>query len=96
MANKQLTSRTCPEGHRYHKSSKCSTYPICEQELRPEDGFISLPGAPAQRAFENNGITTALELFQHTAKELLSLHNMGKTSTRTLQAVFTEAVLNVK
>ena len=96
MANKQLTLRTCPEGHRYHKSSKCSTYPICEQELRPEDGFISLPGAPARRAFENNGIKTAHELVQRTAKELLSLHNIGKASTRTLQAVFTETFLNVK
>ena len=96
MTNKQLMSITCPEGHRYHKSSDCPTYPICEQELKAESGFLSLSGAPARRAFENNGITTAQELSQRSAKELFSLHFMGKASIRTLRAVLTETGLNVK
>ncbi|MBC7758115.1 MAG: hypothetical protein H7069_04620 [Phormidesmis sp. FL-bin-119] len=96
MANKQLMSRTCAEGHRYHKSSDCPTYPFCEQELKPGSGFLSLPGALARRDFENNGIKTTQALSQHPATELFSLHFMGKASIRTLRAVLTETDLNVK
>ena len=89
-------SITCPEGYRYHKSSDCPTYPICEQELNSESGFLSLSGAPARRAFENNGITTAQGLSQRPAKELFSLHFMGKASIRTMRSVLTETGVNVK
>jgi len=96
MANKQLKSITCPEGHRYHKSADCTTCPICKQELRPESSFSSLSGAPARRAFKNNGFTTAQGLSQRPAKEIFGLHFMEKASICTLQAVLTETGLNVK
>ena len=89
-------SITCPEGHRYHKSSDCPTCPICEQELKAESEFSSLSGAPARRTFENNGITTAQGVSQGPAKELFSLHFMGKASIRKLQAALTETGLNVQ
>ena len=89
-------SITCPEGYRYHKSSDCPTCPIREQELKAESGFSTLSGAPGQRAFENNGITTAQGLSQRPAKELFSLHFMGKASIRTMRSVLTETGVNVK
>ncbi|MGE8206983.1 hypothetical protein ACQKP0_20950 [Heyndrickxia sp. NPDC080065] len=56
-SNKNL--RICDKGHKYYKSSDCSTCPICEQERKPEKGFLALLSAPARRALENNGVTVA-------------------------------------
>lgn len=42
--------RTCPKGHKYYKSTDCPTCPICEQEHKPHNSFLSLLVAPARRA----------------------------------------------
>jgi predicted RecB family nuclease len=72
--------RTCEKGHQYYKSSDCPTCPICEQERKPETGFLSLIAAPARRALEGAGITTLEKLAQHTEKDILQLHGMGPGS----------------
>ena len=60
--------KICSEGHKYYKSNDCPTCPICEQERKPKDGFLSLIPAPARRALENKGIFTLDELAQFTEK----------------------------
>lgn len=74
------TARTCPKGHRYLKSSDCPICPVCEQERKPQDGFLSLLAAPARRAVENKGIKTLQQLAQFSEEEMLALHGMGPGS----------------
>lgn len=74
------TLRTCPKGHRYYKGSDCPTCPVCEEERKPKDGFLSLLAAPARRALENNGITTLKQLSKFSEEEILKFHGMGKAS----------------
>lgn len=92
MDTLKQTLRTCPEGHRYYKSSDCPSCPICETERKPKDGFLSLLAAPARRALENNGITTLKQLSKFTKEEILKFHGMGKASLPKLR----EALLQVK
>ncbi|TWD98665.1 RNA polymerase alpha subunit [Neobacillus bataviensis] len=77
-SNKNL--RTCDKGHKYYKSSDCPTCPICEQERKPAEGFLSLLSAPARRALENNGITTLQQLANQSENEILQFHGMGPSS----------------
>lgn len=77
--------KTCNKGHKYYKSSDCPACPICEEEHKPKDDFLSILGAPARRALENNGITTLEQLSKYTEKEILSLHGMGKSTIPKLQ-----------
>lgn len=86
----------CPEGHVYYKSSDCPTCPICEQEKKPESGFLSLLSAPARRALETAGITTLSELAKHTEKEILKLHGMGPASMPVLRKALEERGLVFK
>lgn len=79
MATKKKL-RICTEGHRYYKSSDCPTCPKCEAAKRPKQGFMALLSAPAQRALENNGITTLKKLSKYSSKELLQLHGLGKST----------------
>jgi hypothetical protein len=72
--------RTCTKGHNYYKSSDCPTCPICEQDRKPETGFLSLLSAPARRALENNGITSLQQLSTFNEKEILRFHGMGPAS----------------
>lgn len=96
MSNNKGTLRTCKKGHQYYKSSDCPTCPICEQERKPESGFLSLLSAPARRALENNDITTIEQLAKLTEKEVLSFHGMGKASIPTLQNVLKQKGLMFK
>jgi uncharacterized protein YdhG (YjbR/CyaY superfamily) len=80
------TLRTCPNGHRYYKSSDCPTCPLCEQDRKPANSFLSQLSAPARRALENNGITTLQALSEHTESEILHLHGMGPASLPKLRA----------
>lgn len=77
MAASKKELRTCPNGHTYYKSSNCLTCPLCENERKPQDGFLSLLSAPARRALENNGITTLKQLSKYSEKEILEFHGMG-------------------
>ncbi len=72
--------RKCKNGHSYYKTSDCPTCPICEQERKPKEGFLSVLSAPARRALENVGITNLKQLSNYTEAELLELHGMGKSS----------------
>jgi predicted RecB family nuclease len=75
-----MSLRTCEKGHQYYKSSDCPTCPICEQERKPESGFLSLIGAPARRALEHVGIKTLKQLSKRTEVEILQLHGMGPST----------------
>ncbi len=72
--------RTCSKGHKYYKSSDCPTCPVCEEERKPKDNFLSLLVAPARRAIENKGIKSLKELSTYSEAEILELHGMGKSS----------------
>jgi DNA-directed RNA polymerase alpha subunit len=88
--------RTCPNGHKYHKSSDCPTCPTCEQERKPKTGFLSQLSAPARRALENNGITSLQELSTYREKEILQLHGMGPASLPKLRSALYEEGLEFK
>ncbi len=91
-----LHLRICPRGHRYAKTSDCPTCPICEQERRPETGFLGLLGAPARRALTRAGITTPAALAGLSETELLALHGMGPGSLPKLRQVLAAAGLSFK
>ena len=80
MATSNKSLRTCDKGHQFYKSSDCPTCPICEQDRKPDSGFLSTLSNPARRALENNGITTIQELSKYTEKEILKFHGMGPAS----------------
>lgn len=80
MSTTSKTLRICKNGHRYYKSSDCPVCPMCEEEKKPQEGFLSLLGAPARRALERAGIHTEKDLSSWTEKELLLLHGLGPAS----------------
>ncbi len=82
--------RTCPKGHKYYKSTDCPTCPICEEERKPKEGFLSLLGAPARRALENAGIKTLKQLSKFSEKEILQFHGMGPSTLPKLKAALKE------
>lgn len=96
MNAEKTASRTCPKGHRYYKSSDCPTCPVCEEERKPKDGFLSLLAAPARRALENNGITTLKKLSGFSEEDVLKFHGMGKASLPKLRAALAEQGLSFK
>lgn len=96
MSNQQGTKRICPQGHVYYKSSDCPTCPLCEQERRPQEGFLALLGAPARRALEHENITTLEKLATYTQKKILKLHGMGPASMPVLKKALQEAGLDFK
>lgn len=81
----QKTLRTCKNGHRYYKSSDCPTCPVCENERKPESGFLSTIPAPARRALEGAGIHTLEQLSKLSKKEILKLHGLGPGSIPKLE-----------
>lgn len=96
MAASVKDLRTCSKGHQYYKSSDCPTCPTCEQERKPEDGFLSLLSAPARRALEHHGITSVQELSQYSEKDILKFHGMGPASLPKLRAALQENGLSFK
>lgn len=90
------TKRICEKGHCYFKSSDCPTCPICEQERKPESGFLSLLSAPARRALENNEITTLETLSTYSEKELLTFHGLGPSSIPKLKEALANNGLSFK
>jgi predicted RecB family nuclease len=93
-SKKQL--RTCSKGHKFYKSSDCPTCPICEQERKPKDNFLSLLVAPARRALENKGITTLQQLSNFSEDEILQLHGMGPSTIPKLKKALKENGLSFK
>ncbi len=88
--------KTCKNGHQFYKSSDCPTCPKCEKERKPKNNFLSLLGAPARRALENNGITTLEQLSEYTEKEVLNFHGIGKSSIPIIKEVLSKADLSFK
>lgn len=72
--------RTCPNGHRFVKTSDCPTCPQCEALKAPKDGWMAKLSAPARRALEGAGIRTLRDLSTRTEVELLALHGFGPSS----------------
>ena len=81
------TLRTCKKGHSYYKSSDCPVCPDCEAERKSAAGVFSSLGAPARRALEHKHIKTLEQLSEYSAKEILQLHGMGKTTIPKLVAL---------
>lgn len=95
-SSKKAATRSCPKGHRYQKSSDCPTCPICEQERKPQKGFMSLLAAPARRALANQGISDLKALSAYSEAEILALHGMGKSSLPKLRLALKQAGLSFR
>jgi DNA-directed RNA polymerase alpha subunit len=96
MTTTNKTLRTCTKGHNFYKSSECPTCPICEQERKLENGFLSQLSAPARRALVNNGINTLQQLSSFSEKEVLQLHGMGPASLPKLRSALLASGLSFK
>jgi DNA-directed RNA polymerase alpha subunit len=90
MADSKKNLRICEKGHKYYKTSDCPTCPTCEEERKPDTGFLSLLSAPARRALENNKITSLEELSKYSEKEILKFHGMGPASIPKLKSALEE------
>ena len=90
------TLKICKNGHPFYKSSDCPTCPICEEERKPKDNFLSLIGAQARRAFEREGITNLEKLTLFSEKDIIALHGMGKSSIPKLNEALTKTGLYFK
>jgi predicted RecB family nuclease len=90
------TLKTCQNGHSFYKSSDCPTCPICEEKRKPADSFLSVLGAPARRALENEGILTLQQLSAFSESEILRLHGIGKSSIPKLTVALNNAGLKFK
>lgn len=53
-------------------------------------------GAPARRALEREGLTTASRLAQYTERQILSLHGIGPASLPVLRQALAEEGLAFK
>ncbi|PSR52782.1 hypothetical protein AHMF7605_04210 [Adhaeribacter arboris] len=95
-ATSKKNLRTCRNGHKYYKSSDGPTCPICEQERKPQDDFLSLLVAPARRALENKGITNIQELSKYSEEEVLKLHGFGPSSLPKLRQVLADNKLSFR
>lgn len=80
MTTPKGTLRTCKKGHRYDKSSDCPVCPVCAAEEKPADGFLSVIGAPAQRALLAQGINSIQQLATWSKNDLLKLHGVGPSA----------------
>jgi predicted RecB family nuclease len=96
MPDLKKNLRTCPNGHRYYKSSDCPSCPACEAAKKPESGFLSLVPAPARRALLAAGIRTLQQLSEHSEAELLALHGFGKASLPVLKSALKASRLSLR
>ncbi|SDN65055.1 hypothetical protein SAMN05518871_106234 [Psychrobacillus sp. OK028] len=96
MATSEKELRTCSNGHKYYKSSDCPTCPTCEQENKPDSGFLSLLSAPARRALVQNGVTSLQKLSAFSEKEILKLHGIGPASLPILRSSLEEEGLTFR
>ncbi|KRF62643.1 hypothetical protein ASG99_23715 [Bacillus sp. Soil768D1] len=96
MTTSKKNVRTCNKGHKYYKGSDCPTCPICEQERKPDNGFLSLLSAPARRAMEKNGVNSLQQLSKFSEKEILQFHGMGPASIPKLRTALETNGLSFK
>lgn len=86
----------CSKGHTFRKSSDCPVCPLCEEERKPKDGFLSAFAAPARRALEQLGIGSVQDLSQYSEKEIMALHGMGKRTLIRLRGMLAAADLKFR
>ncbi|WP_432355478.1 RNA polymerase alpha subunit C-terminal domain-containing protein [Sporosarcina sp. A2] len=86
----------CDVGHRYYKKSDCPTCPICEEERKPESGFLKQLSAPARRALQHQGIHWLEILATYSEKKLLEFHGLGPASLPKLRASLKEQGMTLK
>jgi predicted RecB family nuclease len=96
MPKKEKSERICNRGHKYFKSSDCPVCPICENERKPQESFLSKVSAPARRALENKGITDLEELSHWSKKDLLNLHGIGPAAIPVLERELAKSGLSFK
>lgn len=96
MTRSKGTLKICPNRHKYYKSSSCPVCPICENELKPDEGFLADIVAPARRALKGAGITTLKQLSELTETELLKLHGMGPATIPKLRSALNSKGLSFK
>ncbi|MER2089387.1 MAG: RNA polymerase alpha subunit C-terminal domain-containing protein [Sporosarcina sp.] len=96
MTTSKENLRICSNGHEYFKSSDCPSCPICEQERKPTNGFLSKLSAPARRDLEHNGITTLKQLATFSEKEILQFHGIGPASLPILRSSLEDIGLSFK
>lgn len=77
MTEQAKTLRTSFNSHQYYKSSNCPTCPICTEERKPKDAFLSLLAEPARRTLGNNSITSLQQLSKFSEADILNFHGMG-------------------
>ncbi|WP_025026122.1 RNA polymerase alpha subunit C-terminal domain-containing protein [Caldalkalibacillus mannanilyticus] len=88
--------RVCEKGHKYYKSSDCPSCPTCDQENKPESGFLSKLSSPARNALVHEGIDTLQKLSMYTEKEILKIHGIGPASLPILRISLEKAGLSFK
>ena len=88
--------KTCLKGHQFYKSSDCPTCPVCEEERKLKDSFLSLIAAPARRALERQNIMTLDELSKWSEREIINLHGMGPGTIPKLKKVLEDNGLSFK
>lgn len=96
MATSSKNLRLCSNGHCYYKSFDCPVCPVCEQERKPQNGFLSMIAAPARRALERESIFTLNQLSMFSKKDLLKLHGFGPGSIPKLEKALKAEGLNFK
>lgn len=97
MARSEKSLRICEKGHRYYKSSECPTCPVCSEDSRPTDGFLSRLSSPARSALQHYlGIDSLEKLSTYSEKEILSLHGIGKASMPVLREALAEEGLSFR
>lgn len=96
MQTRKGILRSCKKGHTYFKSSDCPTCPVCEKELKPREGFLSVVSAPARRALEKQNIRTLKQLSGYSEQELLQLHGFGPGSLPKLRGALADEGLAFK
>lgn len=88
--------KICARGHRYYKSSDCPTCPVCEEERKPDDGFLSHFAAPARRALEREGLYSLKQVSTLTEAQLLTLHGFGQSSVKKIRTLLKRAGLRFR
>ena len=94
MAKRSLI-KTCPEGHRFRRSSDCEVCPVCAK-AHGIDFFITGLSAPARRALIHHGIKDYKTLSAFTEKELLSWHGIGPAAIPPIQKALLAAGFGLK
>jgi hypothetical protein len=96
MPKPNATQRTCPNGHKYWKSTDCPTCPRCEELRFGSEHFIPSLSAPAKRALEAAGITSIKDLARRREADVMKLHGMGPASLPRMKDALKTAGLKFK